>query len=114
MDYFDSFKTKKGVSRLPGFLFKEAHLSNVMVTWVEMAPGSLLPEHRHDHEQISLVVEGTLELTVGGITRTMRKGDVAIVPSNVVHSGRVIDEFTIAVDAWHPIREDYLDPPRQA
>jgi quercetin dioxygenase-like cupin family protein len=111
MEYFDSFKTKNGIRRLPGFMFKEAHLDNVMVTWVEMEPGSILPEHKHDHEQISLIVEGALELTVGGTTRTMRKGDVAIVPSNVVHSGRVIDEFTIAVDAWHPIRDDYIAAP---
>ncbi len=111
MDYFDSFKTKKGVSRLPGFLFKEAHLSNVMITWVEMEPGSILPEHRHDHEQISLVVEGSLELTVNGSTRVMNKGDVAIVPPNVLHSGRVMDAFTIAVDAWHPIRDDYVVAP---
>ncbi|MBN1497022.1 MAG: cupin domain-containing protein [Spirochaetes bacterium] len=108
MEYFDSFKTKNGVTRLPGFLFKEAHLSNVMVTWVEMEPGSVLPEHSHAHEQISLVVQGKLELTIGGNTRIMEKGDVAIVPSNVVHSGRVLDVFTIAVDAWNPIREDYI------
>ncbi len=108
MDYFDSFKTKNGIQPLQGFLFREAHLNNVMVTWVEMEPGSVLPEHKHGHEQISLVVEGKLELTVGGETRLMTKGDVAVVPSNVPHSGRVIDEFTIAVDAWNPIREDYI------
>ncbi len=108
MDYFDSFETKAGISPLKGFLFKEAHLDNVMITWVEMEPGSILPEHKHDHQQISLVVEGKLELTVGGTTRQMKKGDVAVVPSQVVHSGRVLDEFTIAVDAWNPIREDYI------
>jgi quercetin dioxygenase-like cupin family protein len=111
MEYFDSFRKKPGISPLPGFLFREAHLDNVMVTWVEMEPGSILPEHKHVNEQISLVVEGTLELTVGGITRIMKKGDVAVVPSGVLHSGRVHDEFTIAVDAWNPIREDYIRKP---
>lgn len=109
MEYFDSFKAKKGTSPLRGFIFKEAHLDNVMITWVEMQPGSILPEHKHDHEQISLVLEGTLELTVGGITKIMKKGDVAVVPSNVIHSGRVGEENTIAIDAWHPIRKDYID-----
>ncbi len=108
MGYFDSFTTKDGVRPLKGFLIKEAHLINVMVTWVEMEPGSVLPEHKHGHEQISLVVEGALELTVGGETRVMKKGDAAVVPSNVLHSGRVLDEFTVAIDAWNPIREDYL------
>mgnify|MGYP001170137443 FL=1 len=108
MSYFDSFITKNGVNPLKGFLIKEAHLSNVMVTWVEMQPGSVLPEHKHDHEQISLVVDGALELTVGGETRLLKKGDVAVVPSRVLHSGRVLDEFTVAIDAWNPVREDYL------
>lgn len=108
MEYFDSFKIKEGISPLSGFVFKEVHLKNVMITWVEMQPGSILPEHSHHHEQISLVVEGALELTVGGATRVMKKGDVAIVPSGMVHSGRVLDEFTIAVDSWNPIREDYI------
>ena len=108
MGYFDSFKTKKGISPLQGFLFREAHLNNVMITWVEMQPGSILPEHRHDHEQISLVLEGKLELTVGGEKRVMTRGDVAVVPSNVPHSGRVLDELTIALDSWNPIREDYI------
>ena len=53
-------------------------------------------------------MEGKLELTVGGKTMVMTKGDVAVIPSNVPHSGRVIDEFTVAVDAWNPIREDYI------
>lgn len=108
MEYFDDFNSKKGISPLAGFTFKEAHLDNVMITWVEMRPGSVLPEHKHPNEQISLVVEGTLELTVGGVTRVMKKGDVAVVPPGVPHSGRVHDEFTIAVDAWNPIRDDYI------
>jgi quercetin dioxygenase-like cupin family protein len=111
MDYFNDFKTKKGISPLAGFTFKEAHLDNVMITWVEMEPGSVLPEHKHPHEQISLVVEGMLELTVGGRTKIMKKGDVAVVPPGVLHSGRVHGEFTIAVDAWNPIREDYIRKP---
>ncbi|MBN2159983.1 MAG: cupin domain-containing protein [Spirochaetes bacterium] len=108
MEYFNDFKKKIGISPLDGFTFKEAHLENVMITWVEMKPGSVLPEHSHPNEQISLVVEGTLELTVGGSTRIMKKGEVAVVPPNVPHSGRVHDEFTIAVDAWNPIRKDYI------
>jgi quercetin dioxygenase-like cupin family protein len=107
--HFADFKTMPGKSPLAGFIFKEAHLDNVMLTWVEMEPGSILPEHHHPHEQISMVVKGALELTVAGTTRVMRQGDVAVVPSNVVHSGKVMDEPTVAVDAWNPIRDDYIN-----
>jgi quercetin dioxygenase-like cupin family protein len=109
MDYFSDYKTMGGISPLAGFIFKEVHLNNVMLTWVEMEQGSILPEHSHPHEQISLVVTGVLELTVDGVTRVMKHGDVAVVPSNVRHSGRVIEGPTVAVDAWNPIREDYIN-----
>ena len=109
MKHFSDFKTMPGKSPLAGFIFKEVHLKNVMLTWVEMEPGSILPEHHHPHEQISLVVSGALELTVDGATRVMRQGDVAVVPPSVVHSGRVLDEPTVAVDAWNPIRDDYIN-----
>lgn len=106
--YFENFQRKKGKSPLSGFTFKEVHLENLMMTWVEMDPGSILPEHSHEHEQISLVVQGKLELTVGGETRVLKKGEVAVVPSKVRHSGRVLEEPTVAVDAWNPIRTDYI------
>jgi len=108
VEHFSDFKTMSGISPLAGFIFKEVHLDNVMLTWVEMNPGSILPEHSHPHEQISMVVKGALELTVGGASRVLRHGDVAIVPSNVKHSGRVLEEPTVAIDAWNPIRQDYI------
>ncbi len=107
--HFSDFKTMTGKSPLAGFIFKEVHLQNVMLTWVEMEPGSILPEHQHPHEQISMVVKGALELTIDGTSRVMRQGDVAVVPPNVIHSGRVLSEPTVAVDAWNPIREDYIN-----
>jgi quercetin dioxygenase-like cupin family protein len=108
VEHFSDFKTMAGISPLAGFIFKEVHLDNVMLTWVEMEPGSILPEHSHPHEQISMVVRGALELTVDGATRVMKQGDVAVVPSGVKHSGRVLGEKTVAIDAWNPIREDYI------
>ena len=105
--HFYNFMNRKGKSPLSGFTFKEVHLDNLMMTWVEMEPGSILPEHSHDNEQISLVVEGALELTVDGATTVMTRGDVAVIPSRVPHSGRVLDLHTVAVDAWNPIRRDY-------
>jgi quercetin dioxygenase-like cupin family protein len=109
MNIFSDFKSISGKNNGAGFTFKEVHLRNLMMTWVEMEPGSILPEHRHPHEQITLLVKGALELTVEGKTRVMKHGDVAIVPSNAPHSGVVLDEATIAVDAWNPIREDYIN-----
>ncbi len=108
MEYFASFITLTGIRPLPGVQIKEVHLDNLMMTWMEFEPGSILPEHTHPHEQISLIVEGSMELIVGGATRLLKKGDVAVVPSNTPHRARTLDEHTVAIDAWHPVRKDYI------
>ncbi|MCP4136721.1 MAG: cupin domain-containing protein [bacterium] len=106
-NYFAAFKSMKGKTPLEGILLKSVHLNNVMITWVEFQPNTLLPEHSHEHEQITLVVEGKLEMTVGGTKKILEKGETAVIPSNTKHSAQSLDEVTIAVDAWNPIREDY-------
>ncbi|WP_299894766.1 cupin domain-containing protein [uncultured Ruegeria sp.] len=57
-----------------------------------------LPLHSHG-AQWGTVVEGEIELTIGGQTRTYRPGDSYSIPSGVEHGGiikagsRVIDVF---------------------
>ncbi len=107
MDYFESFKTKHGINPIEGITVKSVHLDNVMMTYMEFKPNTDLPEHAHPHEQITMIQQGRLEMTVDTQTMIMQTGDVVTVPPNVTHSARTLDEPTIAVDAWSPIREDY-------
>ena len=78
-----------------------------MLTFFEFAPDSTVPEHMHPHEQITLVLEGELEFTLGDETRIIKAGEGATIPPEVPHSARTLSQPTKALDAWHPIREDY-------
>ncbi len=59
---------------------------------------SAVPEHSH-RAQWGIVVEGEMRLTIGGDTRTYRRGEEYFVPSDVPHSAsfkaglRAIDFF---------------------
>ena len=107
-DDFASFNAMQGISPVEGVTVKSVHLDNVMMTYMEFAPGSILPEHEHPHEQITTIVAGKMEMTVGGHTQLMQPGDVVTVPPNILHWAKVIgEEKAIAIDAWSPIREDY-------
>ena len=108
METFSSFIKKSGKKPLDGIEIKSASLENVMMTWAEFQPGTMLPEHEHPNEQITLIFEGELEMTSAGETRIMTKGDYLLIPPNVRHSARAGSKGAIAVDAWHPIRKDYL------
>jgi len=73
--------------------------------WVFEA-GAPLREHSHPHEQITNIIEGEFEFTVGSETRRLGPRSVVIVPSNALHSGRAITR-TYTLDVFHPVREDY-------
>lgn len=92
---------------LKGIYRSAVYLDGVMLTFFEFAPDSTVPEHMHPHEQITLVLEGELEFTLGDETRVIKTGEGVTIPPEVPHSARTLSRPTKALDAWHPIREDY-------
>ena len=92
---------------LPGITRRSAYLDDVMITLVDLEAGSVLPEHHHPHQQITFVLSGSMEFTLDGETRMMSAGEGALVPPNATHSAKVLDEPCQALDAWHPVRDDY-------
>ena len=58
------------------------------ILFMEFAEDVFLPEHAHA-AQWGVVLEGTIELTAGGVTRTYGKGDRYYIPAGVKHSGRI-------------------------
>lgn len=47
-----------------------------------------LPEHAHA-AQVGIVLEGRIDLTIGGEKRTFSKGDRYYIPAGVKHSGKI-------------------------
>jgi hypothetical protein len=37
----------------------------------------------------------------------LNAGDGVLIPPNTPHGGVILDEPCRAIDAWHPVREDY-------
>ncbi len=90
----------------PGFDARLIHTNGLTIGHIYIKAGSALPTHSHMHEQISNIIEGEFEMTVGDETRVCRPGDVAVIPGHVPHSGRAITDCYI-VDVFRPVREDY-------
>ena len=80
---------------------------NMLLSVADLTPGAILPPHSHPHEQITLVLEGTLEFTLDNETKILNAGQGVTVASNVPHSARSLDGPARVLDAWHPVREDY-------
>jgi len=90
----------------PGLRARLVHTGRVTHSWVEVDEGASFPEHRHPHEQIVSVIEGTLELTVQETTHQLTRGTVFVIPPDVPHSGRGVTRCVV-LDAFAPVREDY-------
>jgi quercetin dioxygenase-like cupin family protein len=80
----------------PGFtraLLQDVDLSaegrhGVMAT-AEFSPGASVGRHTHPGEEMSYVLEGTLELSVDGRpTVTLKAGEFFFIPAGVVHDGK--------------------------
>jgi quercetin dioxygenase-like cupin family protein len=91
---------------IPGFHIKFIHTEQVTIGFVQIEAGSVLPEHQHIHEQTTTVLEGKLELTVGGQVHLLEAGQAVVIPSNVRHSA-VAHTDCKAMDVFSPVREDY-------
>ncbi len=90
----------------PGFTGRGIHTGTMSFMYWTVEAGATVPEHSHLHEQVAQVLRGSFELTVGGETRILQPGMVAVVPPHVIHSGKAITQCEL-VDVFYPQREDY-------
>jgi XRE family transcriptional regulator, regulator of sulfur utilization len=55
----------------------------------DIAPGEVNhPPHRHLREEMMLIREGTMELTINGKAYTLGPGDVGVIASNELHNAK--------------------------
>jgi len=82
------------------------------IALVELAPGAVVPEHRHEHEQLGMVVEGKMTFTIDGRTRELGPGGTWRIPSNAPHDAVAGDDGAVVVDIFSPVRSDWDALPR--
>ena len=80
----------------------------VMLGLLHFPKGATVPAHRHVNEQISHVLSGALRFILDGTEVVVRAGETLVIPSNVEHEVHALEE-TEDIDAFSPIRTDWLD-----
>lgn len=91
---------------VPGITGYYASGQQLTFGYVEIKKGSVVPEHRHVQEQITFIVEGQLDMVIGGEHCSLTKGMYYVIPSNTAHSA-VAATDCIVIDAFSPVREEY-------
>jgi unsaturated pyranuronate lyase len=94
-------------SPIGGLFMQSVSGGKLMANWVTIEPHQQVPRHQHPHEQLGVMLEGALELTLGDETRLLRPGDAYTIPPDLPHSARTLDEGCVVLDVFTPVREDY-------
>jgi len=102
----------ESVEFVPGLQFQPVLGEKTLVNFVSFDPNTEAPMHVHVEEQIVIVTEGEFEFTIGEETRTMRPGDVAVIPSWVPHGAHTGDQTCKEIDLFAPPRETLIEHAR--
>ena len=99
---------------VPGLGFQPVLGDRMMVNFVRFDPETEAPLHWHEEEQITFVLEGELELEVGGDKHILRRGQAVVIPPNVPHGARTREGSCLEVDVFDPPRKALLDAMEEA
>lgn len=84
-----------------------AYDKDLMLTIVDFKKGAIGYLHKHPHKQVSYIVKGSFEVTIGNEKKIQRVSDVYFVPSNVEHGVLALEDSTL-IDVFNPYREDFV------
>ena len=83
----------------------------MMIAHVYLKKGDDVPQHAHENEQITYILEGALHFWLGEKGErelTVRAGEVLVIPSYLPHRALAMED-TLDVDVFNPPRQDWLD-----
>lgn len=99
----------EAVEMLPGLNFQPVMGESALVNVVSFEPHTEAPLHSHVEEQIVIVVDGEFDFTIDGVTRTMRQGDIAVIPPWVPHGARTGEQPCKEMDVFTPPRATLVE-----
>ena len=83
----------------------------MMLAHVYLKKGCIVPMHKHENEQLTYILEGTLRFWLGedeSQVVDVHAGEVLHIPSWVEHQAEALED-TLEMDVFSPIRQDWLD-----
>jgi quercetin dioxygenase-like cupin family protein len=102
----DLIKNLKSKELAPGITGYYAHGEKSSFGYIEIKKGSQVPLHSHINEQTTYILEGQLDMMIGGVACSLTDGMYHVIYANVPHSAIAITDCKV-IDAFSPVREDY-------
>ncbi|MGP8308830.1 cupin domain-containing protein [Vibrio sp. YIC-376] len=84
-----------------------AHSENIMSVEVHFEEGAIGTMHSHPHEQLTYVLSGEFEFTIGDEKKIVKAGDTMYKEPNIEH-GCVCLKPGVLIDTFTPMRKDFI------
>ena len=79
----------------------------ITLALVELAADAVVPGHRHENEQMGMVITGSITFTIGDEIRELGPGGTWRIPSDTPHQASVGPAGAVVVDVFAPVRSDW-------
>ena len=80
----------------------------IMLTRIFLKRGCVVPEHSHFNEQVSYILEGSMQFTIEGKDIIVGTGEVLCIPPDLPHSALALEDC-VSIDVFSPPRADWLN-----
>ena len=86
---------------------KAVHTERMTIAELRLTKGALVPLHSHNHEQVTLLMEGRLRFVISGEEQIVTGGQALQIPPDAPHLVEALEDSR-AVDLFAPVREDWV------
>ena len=83
------------------------HTPAMTIIQLSYKQGGIVPLHHHVHEQVTMVLSGSVQMKMGGQVIIVGAGESLAVPSNAPHLAEALEDSTV-VEVFVPARADWI------
>jgi quercetin dioxygenase-like cupin family protein len=83
------------------------HTPAMTIIQLSYKQGGIVPLHHHVHEQVTMVLSGSVQMKMGGQSIIVRAGESLAVPSNAPHLAEALEDATV-IEVFVPARTDWI------
>jgi quercetin dioxygenase-like cupin family protein len=94
-----------------GITVRGVHGKRLTLAVVELEPGAIVEEHSHEHEQLGMVLRGSIRFRVGDEERELAAGETWTIPSNTTHRAEAGPHGASVLDVFAPPRTEWEQAP---
>ena len=107
MSAFDDLAALAPLRVWNGVTARVVESGRVTLALIELEANCVVPEHRHENEQVGVLLSGSLTFRIGEETRELGPGGTWSIPANVPHDVATGPDGAVVAEVFAPARADW-------